>query len=136
MSRQAGRRSAYAGSERAKSKDIDRPICFSGIATPVRRMLVNVRLAPLPLGVRFFIVIEYAWNAFSHFVMGIRDRIPAGQVRRGLRVNAHPRRIKRAQDRSLGGRRRSGGRYQSALLQAAREQEPTPICAYAPRYQY
>jgi hypothetical protein len=47
------------------------PICFSGIATPVDVVLVNVRLAPLPLGVRLFIVIEYAWNAFSHFVMGI-----------------------------------------------------------------
>jgi hypothetical protein len=40
------------------------------MAKPVDVVLVNVRLAPLPFGVKLFIVIEYAWNAFSHFVIG------------------------------------------------------------------
>src|ERR1700688_2330802 len=46
------------------------PTCFSGIANPVDVVLVNVRFAPLPFGVRLFIVIEYAWKAFSHLVIG------------------------------------------------------------------
>ena len=36
------------------------PTCFKGIARPVDVVLVNVRLAPLPCGVRLFMVIEYA----------------------------------------------------------------------------
>src|SRR6185369_6637354 len=46
------------------------PTCLSGIANPVDVVLVNVRFVPLPFGVRLFMVIEYAWNAFSHFVIG------------------------------------------------------------------
>jgi hypothetical protein len=46
------------------------PTCFSGIANPVEVVLVNVRFAPLPLGVKLFIVIEYAWKDFAHFVIG------------------------------------------------------------------
>jgi hypothetical protein len=46
------------------------PTCFSGIAKPVEVVLVNVRLVPLPFGVRLFIVMEYAWNALPHFVIG------------------------------------------------------------------
>jgi hypothetical protein len=34
------------------------PTCFSGIASPVEVVLVNVKFAPLPFGVRLFIVIE------------------------------------------------------------------------------
>ena len=46
------------------------PTCFTGIASPLEVVLVNVKFAPLPFGVRLFMVIEYAWNAFSHFVIG------------------------------------------------------------------